>query len=96
MHAKISGIPLLVAAVVLTTALMGCGRSQIDVAEDDFVSGCSQGGAPASICSCVFDSVVDTYGKERVLSLASSGWGRVPPDFGRVVAHASIGCRASS
>lgn len=89
---------VLLSAVLTFSACMSlsaCGQSAIDKAEDQFVSGCEQGGADASACTCVFDKMEDKYGKDQMLSVAQSGWNRVPPDFGQSMARAVLQCRQS-
>lgn len=86
------GASLTIGASLLISA---CGQSPIGKAEDEFVGGCEQGGAPHAACTCVFDKMVDQYGKDKVLAAAGSNWNDVPPDFGTKMAHAVLQCRQS-
>ena len=60
---------LLGAVLLVPMLLAGCGDSAF---KKQFVSNCERGGAPNSVCECVYDKLMDSYTEEEIKALQQS------------------------
>jgi hypothetical protein len=51
----------LLAGLLVCAAVTGCASQS----ERYFVEGCKKGGAPSSLCSCVYSEMEDKYGERQ-------------------------------
>lgn len=59
----------LLSVIVAAFMFSACSPKDSE-SRNDFMSGCTEGGTPKSVCSCIYEELRNHYGVERMASLS--------------------------
>lgn len=76
-------------ALAFTLVISGCGDSKLDEIKTTFISECTSGGLPKSVCACSFDKISDKYSEKQIIALETDS---APEGFEMFMLETMMSC----